>query len=142
MITTRTALALALTLVAAGCGAGDSDTSPAGDRAPASTGYGYEFVADRIASPAAPASLPARVEGRLAPELIQAVVRGGFGPIAACAPRGELRVRFTVLPDGAVGEARAEQDDPAARCVADAIRGLHFPASTAGVATVVYPLVF
>jgi hypothetical protein len=144
MNTTRLIPALSIALFAlAGCSGTEPDTASAGQRAQASQGYGYEFIADRVAAPATAASIPTSVTGRLAPELIQSVVRGGFSQAAACGARGEMTVRFTIHEDGSVSDAHAERASGAeATCVVNAIAGLHFPTSQGGGASVIYPLVF
>ncbi|MBK6697080.1 MAG: AgmX/PglI C-terminal domain-containing protein [Myxococcales bacterium] len=98
--------------------------------------------------------------GVLLPELIQAVVRGGFGAFRRCYEEGLRRnpklagrvcVGFRVGAVGQVFDAKVWSEDPcvtgladneAATCVAKAFSPLRFPKPVGGVVTVVYPITF
>ena len=122
--------------------------------------YGYEFdkdpvaAASQAAAKAAPASGDSNV-GRLAPEVIQGVVRGSFGAYRACyeaglkrdaALRGNVTVRFAIEPDGHVQGAADDgstlPDAEVVRCVVQGFGSLTFPPPQGGYVTVVYPVAF
>jgi hypothetical protein len=94
-------------------------------------------------------------ESRVPPETIQRVVRQSFGRFRICyesalrtnpALEGRVAVKFKVDPSGEVAVAADSGSDlPDAGVVACVVRGfasLTFPEFSAGVVTVVYPLVF
>ncbi len=144
MKTFRLVPVLSIALFAlAGCSGAEPDTASVGQRAQASQGYGYEFITDHVATQRAATPIPASVTGRLAPELIQGVVRGGEGALSACGGKGERVLRFTIHEDGATSDVHVDgAGETETTCLAGAISGLGFPTSTGGVAAVIYPLVF
>jgi hypothetical protein len=102
--------------------------------------------------PSIAAGAPAST-GRLAPEIIQRIVRGSFSKYRACYEaslgkdpdlRGRVSVRFVIGTDGKV--ARAEdagsdlRDRGVVQCVLKAFTSLSFPSPEGGTVTVVYPL--
>ncbi len=95
------------------------------------------------------------VNGRLAPEIIQRVVRQNFGRFRACYepalavdPKlaGRVAVRFVIGRDGGVtGTADDGSSLPnpvVVACVLSGFRTLQFPAPEGGIVTVVYPIMF
>jgi hypothetical protein len=93
--------------------------------------------------------------GRLAPEVIQRVMRAAFPRFRRCFEDGlrgcpnlqeRVVVRFVIGEDGRVASARdAGSNLPDARvvaCVVGAFRTLRFPPPAGGRVTVVYPLLF
>ena len=111
----------------------------------------------RIASPALFVTALVLLSGcsGAEPETVQSVVRAGAGPLAACYKTalaaqpglaGEVVLRFTVDASGAPqGTQVAKSTLPAGAfqgCVLAAFGALRFPASSAGVLTVQYPLGF
>ena len=89
------------------------------------------------------------------PETIQSVVRAGAGPFAACYKTalaaqpgltGEIALKFTIDASGAPQSTQVGRSTlPAGAmqaCVVTAWSALRFPASSAGVLTVHYPLGF
>jgi len=93
--------------------------------------------------------------GRLAPELIQGVVRKSYGRFRKCYEAGLARssklegrvsVRFVIALDGSVRENEVESqtlpDPDAVRCVVESFAPLQFPSPVGGIVTVVYPLMF
>lgn len=106
------------------------------------------------AAPIMRASPPA-VDGRLAPDVIQRVVRQNFGRYRFCyqeglrnnpALAGRVAVRFVIGRDGAVSMvANGGSDLPDAQvvsCVVRAFYGLSFPQPEHGIVTVTYPFMF
>jgi len=96
-----------------------------------------------------------QVSGRIAPEIIQRIVRQNFGRFRACYEEGLRRnsnlagrvsVRFVIGRDGYVSTANnAGSDLPDAQviaCMARAFQGLSFPQPESGIITVTYPMVF
>jgi beta-lactamase regulating signal transducer with metallopeptidase domain len=150
------------------CSSAESAVAPqaAGGARPASTGgavdqYGYEYETDLARSGAAakmPTPAPAsdvNENGRLAPEVIQGVVRASFGRFRACYEaglgkdarlQGRVTVSFVIEPDGTVQNA-ADQgssltDTRVVQCVVDGFGRLHFPPPQGGYVTVIYPIEF
>jgi hypothetical protein len=93
--------------------------------------------------------------GRLAPGVIQRVVRQNFSHMRACYERGlkanpklsgKITVRFVIALDGGVASAEskdADMPDPeVVHCVVSAMKSLVFPQPEGGVVNVVYPIVF
>ena len=93
------------------------------------------------------------VSGRLPPELIQSIVRKGFGQLRRCYEaglgrnpdlEGRVEVRFVIGIDGQVTSAGLSgntlPDCEVARCVVDGFRKLSFPKPQGGIVTVVYPI--
>ncbi|HEX7602845.1 MAG TPA: AgmX/PglI C-terminal domain-containing protein, partial [Polyangiaceae bacterium] len=117
------------------------------------SGIGYFDVDARDAS-----DLPgsSTANGRLAPELIQRIVRSHFGDFKRCfevalrtAPglRGTVRVKFVIGLDGHVSSAADSgastlPDPTVVACVAHAFESIEFPSPEGGVVTVVYPIIF
>jgi hypothetical protein len=149
----------AVLVALSGCSSAEPDLGTAREAAQGQPeGYGYVFDVDRLgpAGAAAPGPVSAPAPGvRMTPETIQSVVRAGAGPLAACyrtalaaqpGLAGELALRFTIDPSGAPQGTRVERSTlPAGAlegCVLSAFGALRFPASSAGVLTVVYPLGF
>jgi outer membrane biosynthesis protein TonB len=154
-------VALSLSLALVGCGAEpDAVTSEHGSAVTAAAGYGYEFADDNVlAPPAAEASAPngggESAGGRVRPEVIRDVVRAHAAEIKVCrdaalqrtpAIAGTVSVHFVINPDGSVEGAKDSgstvQDAAMIQCVVGAVGAFHFAASTAGLITVVYPIVF
>jgi len=97
----------------------------------------------------------AGVNGRIAPEVVQKIVRGGFGGMRTCYDEGLRRnaglqgrvvTKFVVDRDGRVVAAvdgGSDIPDPrVVECVVLAFAGLRFPPPEGGVVTVVYPIQF
>ena len=97
------------------------------------------------------------VSGRLAPHVIQSVVRNEYGRFRACYEQGLARdpklegritVRFVIGRDGSVTAAKLDDeqtqipDEAVADCVVRAYRDLRFPKPEGGIVTVVYPIMF
>jgi hypothetical protein len=91
--------------------------------------------------------------GRLAPEVIQSIVRRHFGEFQHCYEagltrdpnlKGRISVRFEIDLDGKVRNATdggfTLQDKATRKCVTKAFEGLVFPKPEGGVVTVVYPI--
>jgi hypothetical protein len=169
-----------LAFAIAGCGsaAPTADTPPAGGDAKApeggtakapegseakapeggeAKGYGYEFKTDSVKDPKpAETSAPGTIKaGRLAPEVIQGVVRQNFGKFRACYEAGlkkdpklagDIKVRFVIKEDGTVTDAKDEgstlADKDVVACVVGAVSPMTFPKPEGGIVTVVYPIKF
>jgi len=97
----------------------------------------------------------AGVNGRIAPEVVQTIVRGGFGGMQRCYDEGLRRnaglqgrvvTRFVIDRDGRVVAAVDGGSDIAdprvVECVVNAFAGLRFPPPEGGIVTVVYPIQF
>ncbi|APR88651.1 hypothetical protein A7982_14000 [Minicystis rosea] len=95
------------------------------------------------------------VAGRLAPELIQKVVRANFGKLRKCYEHvlardpnatGKAATRFVIDRSGAVPEAHTTLSGnlppDISACVETAFRGFTFEAPSGGIVTVTYPIVF
>lgn len=137
---------------------------PTGGSRPAAAGvardrYGYAYEGDspREASKAPlGATTPIRnADGRLAPEVIQQVVRKNFGAFRACYEgglqrnsklEGTVTVQYVINPDGTVqGAADDHSTLPSAdvvQCVVDGFGRLTYPPPEGGYVTVVYPIQF
>jgi len=150
---------VAALVLLAGCSGAEPETGTArGAVVGQPEGYGYDFEVDRIGptGAAAPGPIAGPAAGvRMPPETVQSVVRAGAGPFAACYKTalaaqpglaGEVVLRFTVDASGAPqGTQVAKSTMPAGAfqgCVLAAFGALRFPASSAGVLTVQYPLGF
>jgi hypothetical protein len=94
-----------------------------------------------------------QVSGRLAPEVIQRIVRQNFGRFRMCYENGlktnpsltgRVAVRFVIARDGSVASvANGGSDLPdsgVVSCVVRSFGGLSFPQPEGGIVTVVYPL--
>lgn len=154
-------VALSLSLALVGCGAEpDAVTSEHGSAVTSASDYGYEFADDNVLAPAAavpnaPNSGGDSAGGRVRPEVIQSVVRAHAAEIKVCrdaavqrnpAMAGKVAVHFVINADGSVEGAKDSgstvQDAAMIQCVVGAVGAFHFAASTAGLITVVYPIVF
>ena len=93
------------------------------------------------------------ISGRLAPEVIQRIVRQNFGYFRMCYEKGLVKkpdlegkvlTRFVIDKSGSLSTVKSSGDLPASvvRCVEASFRGLSFPAPGGGVVTVSYPIVF
>ena len=116
----------------------------------------WAFVAVGCVSTNAPEQdIPAtRVAGRLPPELIQKIVRAGYGKFRVCYEHGLSRdptltgkviARFVISRTGkvtnaAIGSGTTIPDHQVAVCVVTAFYGLEFPEPDGGIVTVVYPI--
>ncbi len=121
-------------------------------------GYAYEGDSLREASkaPSQGATAPTRnADGRLAPEVIQQVVRKNFGAFRACYEgglqknaklEGTVTVQYVINPDGTVqGAADDNSTLPNAdvvQCVVGGFGRLTYPPPEGGYVTVVYPIEF
>ena len=96
-----------------------------------------------------------REKGRLAPEIIQKVVRQSFGKFRVCYEhglrreanlQGRVAVKFVIERSGLVEEATNGgsdlPDQAVVDCVVHAFVGLSFPPPDGGIVTVVYPISF
>jgi len=98
--------------------------------------------------------LSAQAGGRLAPEIIQRVVRRHFRSFRRCYEdglrncpnlNGRVTVTFVIERDGRVRRASGKADIPDAAviaCVVRRFRSLVFPAPNGGSVTVSYPILF
>jgi hypothetical protein len=125
--------------------------------------YGHKYEGDslrRASDP--PKGVPPLAErekreggGRLAPELIQNVVRGNFGRFRTCYEaglkrdpklQGTVTVSFAIKPDGSVQGAKDDgstlPDADAVKCVVQGFGNLTYPPPQDGYVTVVYPIEF
>jgi hypothetical protein len=97
----------------------------------------------------------ANVSGRLAPEVIQRVVRASMGRVKACYEKGlitrpslqgTVKVRFVIGRDGKVASADSNgsdmPDQTVVSCVVRVVASLSFPEPEGGIVTVVYPFRF
>jgi Ca-activated chloride channel family protein len=95
------------------------------------------------------------VSGRLAPELIQRIVRSNYGRFRLCYEQGLVRnpslegrvvVRFIIDQSGSVAHATNSgstlPDSQVVQCVVQAFPRLSFPEVEGGTVTVVYPILF
>lgn len=95
------------------------------------------------------------VSGRLAPEVIQRIVRQNYGRFRLCYEQalasnpkleGRVQVRFVIGRDGSVSNvSNAGSDIPdsaVVQCVLRNYYGLSFPQPEGGIVTVVYPIMF
>jgi TonB family protein len=95
------------------------------------------------------------VNGRLAPEIIQRVVRQNFGRFRKCYEAGlakkptlggRVAARFVIDAQGAVRDSaivESTMGEPAVeQCIAQGFSALTFPPPEGGIVTVVYPIVF
>jgi hypothetical protein len=105
--------------------------------------------------PASMRSAAVQVNGRVPPEVIQRIVRQGWGRFRGCYLEGYLRsahlrgrvvTKIVIGRDGSVvrtEDAGSDLPDPrVVRCVVEAFRALVFPANDWGWITVVYPIAF
>jgi hypothetical protein len=113
-------------------------------------------LADHVAKPpSVRIAGPTVVSGRIPGEVIQRIVRQGFGRYRHCYETGlrnnptlsgRVAVRFVIDRNGAVasaGNGGSDLPDSAVvRCVVGAFTGLSFPAPEGGIVTVTYPIQF
>ena len=120
--------------------------------------YGYQFDDDPVAKTPPKANAPAGTSnagGRLAPEVIQDVVRQSFGAFRSCYETGlkknaklagKATVSFVINPDGSVGGTKDDgstlPDADVVGCVVKGFAALSFPPPQGGYVTVVYPIEF
>jgi hypothetical protein len=120
--------------------------------------YGYEFSNDLATkdAPPPPAAPPVPTgAGRLAPEIIQRVVRANFPKLRACyeagltanpSLAGRVAVKFVIASDGVVASSLLQSatmpDEGVVKCTVSAFSSLSFPAPSNGIVTVVYPIEF
>lgn len=96
-----------------------------------------------------------QVSGRIAPEVIQRIVRQNFGRFRLCyenglrnnpALAGRVSVRFVIGRDGGVASVANGgsdlSDSGVVSCVTRAFYGLSFPPPESGIVTITYPLMF
>jgi hypothetical protein len=102
-----------------------------------------------------PGGVKRAAASRLAPEVIQHVVRDSFTKIRACYEKGlgrdpklhgKVKVRFTIEPSGSVSSAEDNgstlPDADVVTCILAVYRRLSFPQPDGGKITVVYPINF
>lgn len=93
--------------------------------------------------------------GRLPPELVQAIVRKHYDAFRKCYEeglrrtpdlKGKVVVRFVIGRDGGVDSVRNDgselPDTSVVQCILDAYWDLCFPRPEGGIITVVYPIMF
>jgi predicted small lipoprotein YifL len=166
------ALVAGAVMAFAACSSAGPETLPQASTGthPASAGsasldqYGYQFEKDRSAGSAHPPTPPdappaARDDveghGRLAPEVIQNVVRQNWGRYRTCYENAErtnkslagtVTVSYVIRPDGSTQDAKdldSTMPDPdVVRCVVDGFAKLSYPPPEGGFVTVVYPIAF
>lgn len=129
--------------------------SRSGTLTPGVSARGRYVLRERRVKPPAIRMGSVTVSGRLPPETIQGIIRRNFGRFRKCYEEGlraspnlsgRVSVRFTIEPSGAVGSAAVTDsafvDTKVSDCVAEAFRGLSFPAPEGGTITVIYPILF
>lgn len=128
---------------------------------PDSDQYGYRYETDPLstsaqqAATAAPRPDTRDPQGRLAPEVIQDVVRRNFGQFRTCYEDGLKRnaklqgtatVKYVIDPDGSTQQAADEgstlPDSQVVQCVVAGFGRLTYPPPQGGYVTVVYPIQF
>jgi Ca-activated chloride channel family protein len=95
------------------------------------------------------------MSGRLAPEVIQRVIRDSYKQLRACYEKGlaknptltgRVQVRFTIQRDGTVSKVTEENstlpDPDVIHCILPEYEKLKFPKPDGGAVTVVYPIMF
>jgi hypothetical protein len=116
---------------------------------------GARLVGTHVAGAPRMVDADAVVTGRLPPEIVQRVVRQGFGRMRDCYERalvadpsleGRVAVKFVIDREGQVTVAepsdRSLPNADVASCVARSFLALSFPKPKGGIVTVVYPIVF
>jgi beta-lactamase regulating signal transducer with metallopeptidase domain len=152
----------------AACSSAGPATMPqaTGSERPAAAGgggldeYGYQYEADTAAEaakapPGAPTAQQRNAQGRLAPEVIQGVVRQSFGSFRTCYEnglkhnpklQGTATIGFAIAPSGSVENATDNgstlPDADAIQCILKGFSSLKFPPPQDGYVTVVYPIEF
>lgn len=123
--------------------------------------YGYQYETDPMSASAQQAAVTNQVpdkrdpEGRIAPELIQNVVRANFGRFRTCYEaglernaklQGTVTVKYVIGLDGhtqEVADGGSSLPDPqVVQCVLAGFGELSYPAPQGGYVTVVYPIAF
>jgi beta-lactamase regulating signal transducer with metallopeptidase domain len=123
--------------------------------------YGYKYETDPLSTSAQQAATSnprpdtRDPEGRLAPEVIQNVVRTNFGLFRTCYEaglkrnaqlQGRVTVRYVISTDGTTQMAADEGSDlpdpQVVQCVIERFGRLTYPAPKDGYVTVVYPIEF
>ncbi len=123
--------------------------------------YGYKYETDPLstsaqqAATATPRPDTRDPQGRLAPEVIQDVVRRNFGQFRSCYEDGLKRnaklqgtatVKYVINPDGntqqAADEGSSLPDPQVVQCVVAGFAHLSYPPPQGGYVTVVYPIQF
>jgi beta-lactamase regulating signal transducer with metallopeptidase domain len=119
--------------------------------------YGYRYENDPFKANPAVDPVPAERDqhGRLAPEVIQNVVRANFGRFRTCYEQGLKRdaklegvvtVKYVILPTGAVRDVADDgstlPDLDAIQCIVRGFGNLTYPPPEGGYVTVVYPVQF
>lgn len=136
----------------------DSRTAAAGT---GQDDYGYKYETDPLSTSAQQAATanprPDKrdAEGRLAPEVIQDVVRSNFGRFRSCYEEGLKRdaklqgtatVKYVINPDGSTQQATDDgstlADPQVVQCVVAGFARLTYPPPQGGYVTVVYPVQF
>ena len=93
--------------------------------------------------------------GRLAPEIVQKIIRAAYAPLRACYEEGrkstenlggKVTVRFDIEADGTVSRYQpictSLPDPKVVSCIAQNFTKLQFPKPTGGIVRVVYPVTF
>jgi hypothetical protein len=93
--------------------------------------------------------------GKLAPEVIQRIVRASYGTFRKCYEDGlkkqgnlggRVGIRFVIERDGSVGSAEADcptlPDHAVIDCIVKAFGALRFPQPSGGIVRVVYPIMY
>jgi beta-lactamase regulating signal transducer with metallopeptidase domain len=137
---------------------GDTRTAAAGE---GQNDYGYKYETDPLSTSAQQAATSnprpdtRDPEGRLAPEVIQDVVRRNFGTFRTCYEnglqhnaklQGRVTVKYVISLDGTTQEAADEGSDlpdpQVVQCVVAGFSHLSYPPPRGGYVTVVYPVQF
>jgi beta-lactamase regulating signal transducer with metallopeptidase domain len=138
---------------------GGSVAAPGPSSADSTGDYGYQFETDpakAASTPAPSASVPpVNAEGRIAPELIQNIVRANFGRFRKCyegglanKPKlaGIVSVSFVIGLDGTTSLADGKEstlpDKDVVDCVVRAFGNMAYPRPEGGIVRVVYPIQF
>lgn len=155
---------LLVAFLSTACGHGDSRPT-----------HSPDMTLPRPTSPALPREIgqgnsiePKRTNGKLAPEVIQKVVRANFDRMRACyeaglrkSPnlRGRISTRFVIELDGRVSSAYEVHEAPSGQqqkltaeprfpdeavvsCVVATFAAMNFPQPQSGTVTVIYPINF
>jgi photosystem II stability/assembly factor-like uncharacterized protein len=93
------------------------------------------------------------VSGRIAPNVVQAILRQNYGRFRMCyepglkrnaALAGTVTARFVIGRDGTVSHVSdggsSLADTAVHDCILNALKGLSFPQPEGGIVTVVYPM--
>ncbi|HTQ44133.1 MAG TPA: M56 family metallopeptidase [Polyangiaceae bacterium] len=138
---------------------GQTRTAAAGEGQEDDYGYKYETDPLSTSSQQAATSNPSHdsrgPEGRLAPEVIQNVVRQNFGRFRTCYENGLKRdaklqgtvtVKYVICPDGSTCQAADEgstlPDQQVVQCVVAGFSQVAYPPPQGGYVTVIYPVEF